>query len=118
MEAAHDAADSLGYTFRRKLLRAVAPQAVHIALPGHVNAIICLIHNVALVMHIGAADDGDGSSAMQRDYNQYQFETHRARGALFALCLVAWASVRFFERRAGRYASNDRAASAPLLASI
>ncbi|WP_283192844.1 amino acid ABC transporter permease [Rhizobium sp. AN80A] len=116
----HDAADSLGYTFRRKLLRVVAPQAVHIALPGYGNAIIYLIHNVALVMYIGAADVmATAHLVMQRDYNQYQFETYLVLAVLYSvLCLVAWASVRFFERRAGRYASNDRAASAPLMASI
>lgn len=30
----HDAADSLGYTFRQKIFRVVGPQAVHIGLPG------------------------------------------------------------------------------------
>ncbi|WP_312122643.1 ABC transporter permease subunit, partial [Pantoea vagans] len=52
----HDATDSLGYSFRQKMLRVIGPQAVHFALPGYGNAIIYRIHNVALVMYIGAAD--------------------------------------------------------------
>ncbi len=115
----HDAADSLGYTFRQKLLRVVAPQAVHIALPGYGNAIIYLIHNVALVMYIGAADVmATAHLVMERDYNQYQFETYLVLAVLYSvLCLAAWAIVRFFERRSGKYAS-DKTVSAPLMASI
>lgn len=30
----HDAADSLGYTFRQKITRIAGPQALHIGLPG------------------------------------------------------------------------------------
>jgi L-cystine transport system permease protein len=82
----HDAADSLGYTFRQKITRIVGPQAVHIALPGYGNSIIYLIHNVALVM--------------EREYNQYQFETYLVLAVIYALmCLIAWVIVRFFERR-------------------
>lgn len=116
----HDAADSLGYTFRRKLLRVVAPQALHIALPGYGNAIIYLIHNVALVMYIGAADVmATAHLVMERDYNQYQFETYLVLAVLYSvLCLIAWAIVRFFERRSAKYASSDKTVSAPLMASI
>ena len=97
----HDAADSLGYTFRQKITRIVGPQAVHIALPGYGNSIIYLIHNVALVMYIGAADVmATAHLIMERDYNQYQFETYLVLAVIYALmCLIAWVIVRFFERR-------------------
>jgi len=97
----HDAADSLGYTFRQKVTRIVGPQAVHIALPGYGNSIIYLIHNVALVMYIGAADVmATAHLIMERDYNQYQFETYLVLAVIYALmCLIAWVIVRFFERR-------------------
>ncbi len=66
----HDAADSMGYSFRQKMLRIVGPQAVHFALPGYGNAIIYLIHNVALVMYISAADVmATAHLIMERDYN-------------------------------------------------
>ncbi|CCV15965.1 putative amino acid ABC transporter, permease protein [Mesorhizobium sp. STM 4661] len=97
----HDAADSLGYTFRQKIARVVGPQAVHFALPGYGNSIIYLIHNVALVMYIGAADVmATAHLIMQRDYNQYQFETYLVLAVIYALmCLIAWFIVRFFELR-------------------
>lgn len=116
----HDAADSLGYTFRQKMLRVVAPQAVHIALPGYGNSIIYLIHNVALVMYIGAADImATAHLVMERDYNQYQFETYLVLAVLYSvLCFLAWGIVRSFERRSGRYVSGDAAVRAPLMASV
>ena len=97
----HDAADSLGYTFRQKIFRIVGPQAVHIGLPGYGNAIIYLIHNVALVMYIGAADVmATAHLIMERDYNQYQFETYLVLAVLYSLlCLIAWLIIRFFELR-------------------
>ncbi|RWB15862.1 amino acid ABC transporter permease [Mesorhizobium sp.] len=97
----HDAADSLGYTFRQKIARVVGPQAVHFALPGYGNSIIYLIHNVALVMYIGAADVmATAHLIMERDYNQYQFETYLVLAVIYSLmCLVAWLIVRFFELR-------------------
>ncbi len=100
----HDAADSLGYSFWHKLTRIVGPQAVHIALPGYGNSIIYLIHNVALVMYIGAADVmATAHLIMERDYNQYQFETYLVLAVIYsALCLVAWLIVRFFELRSSK----------------
>lgn len=97
----HDAADSLGYTFRQKIFRVVGPQAVHIALPGYGNSIIYLIHNVALVMYIGAADVmATAHLIMERDYNQYQFETYLVLAVVYSImCLIAWLIVRFFELR-------------------
>ncbi|RTM10896.1 MAG: amino acid ABC transporter permease [Hyphomicrobiales bacterium] len=97
----HDAADSLGYTFRQKIARVVGPQAVHFALPGYGNSIIYLIHNVALVMYIGAGDVmATAHLIMERDYNQYQFQTYLVLAVIYSLmCLVAWLIVRFFERR-------------------
>lgn len=97
----HDAADSLGYTFKQKIFRIVGPQAVHIGLPGYGNAIIYLIHNVALVMYIGAADVmATAHLIMERDYNQYQFETYLVLAVLYSvLCLIAWLIIRFFELR-------------------
>ncbi|RUW84499.1 amino acid ABC transporter permease [Mesorhizobium sp. M1E.F.Ca.ET.063.01.1.1] len=97
----HDAADSLGYTFRQKIARVVGPQAVHFALPGYGNSIIYLIHNVALVMYIGAADVmATAHLIMERDYNQYQFQTYLVLAVIYSLmCLVAWLIVRFFELR-------------------
>ncbi len=116
----HDAADSLGYTFRQKLLRIIAPQAVHIALPGYGNSIIYLIHNVALVMYIGAADVmATAHLVMERDYNQYQFETYLVLAVLYSiLCLVAWAIVRYFERRSAKYVPGRTTVRAPLMASV
>ncbi|MBX5225121.1 amino acid ABC transporter permease [Rhizobium sp. NLR9b] len=116
----HDAADSLGYTFCHKLLRVIAPQAVHIALPGYGNSIIYLIHNVALVMYIGAADVmATAHLVMERDYNQYQFETYLVLAVLYSvLCLIAWATVRLFERRSGRYVPGEKTVRAPLMASV
>ena len=97
----HDAADSLGYTFRQKIFRIVGPQAIHIGLPGYGNSIIYLIHNVALVMYIGAADVmATAHLIMERDYNQYQFETYLVLAVIYSvLCLVAWLIIRFFELR-------------------
>ncbi|MGR6432632.1 amino acid ABC transporter permease [Rhizobium sp. PAMB 3174] len=101
----HDAADSLGYTFRQKVTRIVGPQAVHIALPGYGNSIIYLIHNVALVMYIGAADVmATAHLVMERDYNQYQFETYLLLAVIYSiLCLITWLIVRFFEQRSAKY---------------
>jgi L-cystine transport system permease protein len=101
----HDAADSLGYTFPQKVTRIVGPQAVHIALPGYGNSIIYLIHNVALVMYIGAADVmATAHLVMERDYNQYQFETYLILAVIYSiLCLITWLIVRFFEQRSAKY---------------
>jgi len=116
----HDAADSLGYTFGHKLVRVLAPQAVHIALPGYGNSIIYLIHNVALVMYIGAADVmATAHLVMERDYNQYQFETYLVLAVLYsALCLVAWLIVRSFELRSAKFASSATPARTTLMASV
>ncbi|MBY3515632.1 amino acid ABC transporter permease [Rhizobium laguerreae] len=116
----HDAADSLGYTFLQKILRVVGPQAVHIALPGYGNSIIYLIHNVALVMYIGAADVmATAHLVMERDYNQYQFETYLVLAVIYSLlCLVAWIVVRFFETRNAKYAPNAAPAKATMMASV
>ncbi|OQP31038.1 amino acid ABC transporter [Pantoea latae] len=104
----HDAADSMGYSFRHKMLRIVGPQALHFALPGYGNAIIYLIHNVALVMYIGAADVmATAHLIMERDYNQYQFGTYLVLAVIYSLlCLVAWLIVRFFERRHAKYSAK------------
>ena len=116
----HDAADSLGYTFPQKLVRVLAPQAVHIALPGYGNSIIYLIHNVALVMYIGAADVmATAHLVMERDYNQYQFETYLVLAVLYSvLCLVAWLVVRFFELRSAKFAPSAAPARTTLMASV
>lgn len=116
----HDAADSLGYTFGQKLLRVVAPQAVHVALPGYGNAIIYLIHNVALVMYIGAADVmATAHLVMERDYNQYQFETYLVLAVLYSvLCLLAWLIVRFFELRSAKFGASAAPARTTLMASV
>jgi L-cystine transport system permease protein len=116
----HDAADSLGYTFRQKLLRVVGPQAVHIALPGYGNSIIYLIHNVALVMYIGAADVmATAHLVMERDYNQYQFDTYLVLAVIYSLlCLVAWLVVRFFEKRNAKFAPNTTPTKATMMASV
>ncbi|WP_192363898.1 ABC transporter permease subunit [Mesorhizobium mediterraneum] len=116
----HDAADSLGYTFRQKLTRVLGPQAVHIALPGYGNSIIYLIHNVALVMYIGAADVmATAHLVMERDYNQYQFETYLVLAVIYALlCLVAWLVVRFFEMRNSRFAPTATPAKVTMMASV
>ncbi len=116
----HDAADSLGYTFRQKLTRVLGPQAVHIALPGYGNSIIYLIHNVALVMYIGAADVmATAHLVMERDYNQYQFETYLVLAVLYSLlCLVAWSVVRFFERRSARFSPGAKRGRTTLMASV
>ncbi len=114
----HDAADSLGYSFRHKMLRVVGPQAVHFALPGYGNAIIYLIHNVALVMYIGAADVmATAHLIMERDYNQYQFGTYLVLAVIYSLlCLIAWLIVRFFEQRHAKYSA--KAARVKLTASV
>jgi L-cystine transport system permease protein len=116
----HDAADSLGYTFRQKLTRVVSPQAVHIALPGYGNSIIYLIHNVALVMYIGAADVmATAHLVMERDYNQYQFETYLVLAVIYALlCLIAWLVVRFFELRSSKFAPKAAPAKTTIMASF
>lgn len=107
----HDAADSMGYSFRQKMVRIVGPQAVHFALPGYGNAIIYLIHNVALVMYIGAADVmATAHLIMERDYNQYQFGTYLVLAVLYSLlCGVAWLIIRFFEQRHAKYSSKSAA---------
>ncbi|MBV4367687.1 amino acid ABC transporter permease [Erwinia sp. BNK-24-b] len=107
----HDAADSFGYSFRQKISRIVGPQALHIALPGYGNAVIYLIHNVALVMYIGAADVmATAHLIMERDYNQYQFGTYLVLAVLYSLlCLIVWLIVRFFERRYSWHADKATA---------
>jgi hypothetical protein len=104
----------------QKLARVVAPQAVHIALPGYGNSIIYLIHNVALVMYIGAADVmATAHLVMERDYNQYQFETYLVLAVLYSvLCLTAWLVVRFFELRSATFAPSGTPVKAPLMASV
>lgn len=116
----HDAADSLGYSLRQKILRVIGPQAVHIALPGYGNSIIYLIHNVALVMYIGAADVmATAHLVMERDYNQYQFETYLVLAVIYSLlCLVAWLVVRLFETRNSKFASKATPAKAAMMASV
>lgn len=116
----HDAADSLGYTFGQKVARIVGPQAVHIALPGYGNSIIYLIHNVALVMYIGAADlMATAHLIMERDYNQYQFETYLILAVIYSLmCLVAWLIVRSFELRSSKYVSTTAPAKLALVANV
>lgn len=116
----HDAADSLGYTFRQKLVRVLGPQAVHIALPGYGNSIIYLIHNVALVMYIGAADVmATAHLVMERDYNQYQFETYLVLAVIYALlCLATWLIVRFFELRSSKYALKAAPVKTTIMASV
>lgn len=107
----HDAADSMGYRFGQKMFRVVGPQAIHFALPGYGNAIIYLIHNVALVMYIGAADVmATAHLIMERDYNQYQFGTYLVLAVLYSLlCLVAWLIIRCFEQRHAKYRSTSTA---------
>ncbi|MGB9096340.1 amino acid ABC transporter permease [Erwinia sp.] len=116
----HDAADSMGYTFRQKLTRIIGPQAVHIALPGYGNSIIYLIHNVALVMYIGAADVmATAHLIMERDYNQYQFGTYLVLAVIYSLlCLAAWLIVRFFEIRHAKYTSKNAATKIKFTASV
>jgi L-cystine transport system permease protein len=116
----HDAADSLGYSFRHKILRIVGPQAVHIALPGYGNSIMYLIHNVALVMYIGAADVmATAHLVMERDYNQYQFETYLVLAVIYSImCLIAWLVVRGFEKRAGKYTTKGAALKLTRMASV
>lgn len=116
----HDAADSMGYTFRQKITRIVGPQAVHIALPGYGNSIIYLIHNVALVMYIGAADVmATAHLIMERDYNQYQFGTYLVLAVIYSLlCLIAWLIVRFFEKRHAKYTSKTASAKIKFTASV
>lgn len=115
----HDAADSLGYSFRQKVIRIIGPQAVHIALPGYGNSIIYLIHNVALVMYIGAADVmATAHLIMERDYNQYQFGTYLVLAVLYSiLCLIAWLIVRYFEARHAKYNSKTAATKITVSAS-
>lgn len=116
----HDAADSLGYSFWQKLTRIAGPQALHIALPGYGNAIIYMIHNVALVMYIGAADImATAHLVMERDYNQYQFGTYLVLGVIYSLlCLISWLIVRIFERRFARYTSKTAPSRVKITASI
>jgi len=116
----HEAADSLGYTFRQKVTRIVGPQAVYIALPGYGNSVIYLIHNVALVMYIGAADVmATAHLIMERAYNQYQFETYLVLAVIYSLlCLIAWFIVRFFELRSSKYALKAPPVKITVLASV
>lgn len=116
----HEAADSLGYSFKQKLMRVIGPQAVHIALPGYGNAVIYLIHNVTLVMYIGAADVmATAHLIMERSYNQYQFETYLVLAIIYSmLCLVAWIIVRYFERRSPMYIPGEKKIKQNVLASV
>lgn len=116
----HDAADSFGYTFRQKITRVVGPQAVHIALPGYGNSVIYLIHNVALVMYIGAADVmATAHLIMERSYNQYQFGTYLVLAAIYSLlCLIVWLVVRFFELRSSRHTPKAEPAKITIMASV
>lgn len=116
----HDAADSLGYPFRDKIFRIVGPQAIHIGLPGYGNSIMYLIHNVALVMYIGAADVmATAHLVMERDYNQYQFETYLVLAVMYSImCLIAWMIVRVFEVRAAKYTTKGTAAKLARMVSV
>ena len=56
---------------------------------------------------------------MERDYNQYQFETYLVLAVIYALmCLIAWLIVRAFELRSSRYAPQATPVKAPLTASV
>jgi len=116
----HDAAESLGYTLRQKITHIVGPQALHIALPGYGNSIIYLIHNVALVMYIGAADVmATAHLIMERDYNQYQFGSYLVLAAIYsALCFIAWFTVRFFEIRRAKFTSKTASVKITFTASV
>jgi len=105
----HDAADSMNYSFLQKMRRVVGPQLIHFALPGYGNAIVYLIHNVALVMYIGAADVmATAHVIMERDYNQYQFGTYLVLAVMYSLlCLITWLIVRFFEKRHEKYSAKS-----------
>ena len=96
------------------------PQALHIALPGYGNAIIYLIHNVALVMYIGAADVmATAHLIMERAYNQYQFGTYLVLAVIYSLlCLIAWLIVRVFERRSAKYTSKTAQTKIKLTPSV
>lgn len=115
----HEAALSLGYDSKSKLTRVIGPQASHIALPGYGNSLIYLIHNVALVMYIGAADVmATAHLIMERDHNQYQFETYLLLAVFYsALCLFAWLLVRWLERRSPMYAGGTPTLKTSTLAS-
>jgi L-cystine transport system permease protein len=115
----HEAADSLGYSFRQKMSRVIVPQALHIALPGYGNALIYMVHNVALVMYIGAADIMATSHLiMERDYNQYQFQTYLVLAVIYSImCLITWSIVRFFEMRSPMYVPDSAPVKAPIMAS-
>lgn len=116
----HEAADSLGYSLRQKITRIIGSQAVHIALPGYGNSVMYLIHNVALVMYIGAADVmATAHLVMERDYNQYQFETYLVLAVFYSiLCFIAWLIVRLFERRSPMHLKMAAPVKTPLMASV
>jgi L-cystine transport system permease protein len=79
-----------------------------------------LIHNVALVMYIGAADVmATAHLVMERDYNQYQFETYLVLAVFYSiLCLFAWLIVRAFERRSPMRVPMAAKVKTPLMASV
>jgi L-cystine transport system permease protein len=93
---------------------------VHIALPGYGNSIIYLIHNVALVMYIGAADVmATAHLIMERDYNQYQFQTYLVLAVIYSLlCFLTWLLVRSFERRSPMHAPKAAPAKITMMPSV
>jgi L-cystine transport system permease protein len=56
---------------------------------------------------------------MERDYNQYQFETYLVLAVIYSLlCLIAWLIVRFFELRSSRFAPAAKPAKFTVMASV
>ena len=69
-----------------------------------------LVHNVALVMYIGAADVmATAHLVMERVHNEYQIETYMVLAIIYsAMCLAAWLIVRAFEIRSPMYVPSER----------
>lgn len=101
----HEAADSLGYTPFKKLIRIIIPQVIPIALPGWGNAIVYLVHDTSLVFTIGVMDMmGHANTLISSTYGSNQIEIYLTIALIFwAICLTTDFIVRFFEKRTKRY---------------
>jgi L-cystine transport system permease protein len=96
----HEAADSLGYTPRQKLVRVIAPQMVPVALPGYGNALIYLIHNTALAHLIGVVDIfGKSDGILAGTSGQITTGIYFTLALIYGvLCLIISGAIRLNEK--------------------
>ena len=100
----HEAADSIGMTWRQKLQRIIAPQFIPIALPNLGNMLVNLIKDTSLLFTIGVVDlMGKSKIIIANDYGIGQLEVYITIAFIYwSLTFVSEKGIRQFERIAQR----------------